>query len=287
MSSFFKLIRINHWVKNTFLFVATFFGGVISLEIGIDLVVGFISFSLLASSIYIINDLNDVEEDQLHPTKKYRPIAAGIYSKKTARLIAVTLVLFSFGISLTYLSPNFSFLTLCYLVLNLAYSYYLKQISILEMLIVSSGFLIRVIAGAEIASVTLSLWLLLMTFLFSLFIVVAKRRDDFMQKNNSAVQLRKVNKHYSLQFLNTLIITIGTLLMVCYLMYTFSSEYFTGKTYFALTSCVLVVMGIIRYFQAIFVENKGGSPTAFALKDRFIQLTLFCWIAIFCYLIYL
>ena len=125
-----------------------------------------------------------------------------------------------------------------------------------------------------------------MTFLFSLFIVIAKRRDDFTTTDSTPYLLRKVNKYYNISFLNTAITIVSTLMMVCYVMYTFNSNYFEGRNYFALISSVLVIVGLLRYFQAIFVEEKGGSPTDFAFKDRFIQVVLLLWLAIFAYLIY-
>lgn len=287
MQLIFRLLRIKQWVKNIFIFLPAFFGGVIAENDPLSLMIGFLSFSLLASSIYIVNDLKDIESDRRHPSKRNRPIAAGKVSLKQASLVSVFLFIIAASLAFLYLPSATWFILGLYFVLNIFYSVYLKQMPIVDLIIVASGFVFRIIVGALIASVYLSHWLLLMTFLFSLFLVIAKRRDDFTTSNSTPYMLRKVNKYYNLAFLNTAISIVTTLMMVCYVMYTFSSAYFEGKNYFTLISSVLVIAGLLRYFQAIFVEEKGGSPTDFAFKDTFIQVVVFLWIAIFAYLIYI
>lgn len=286
MSNLFQLIRIRQWIKNAFIVLPAFFGGALSLVNLTDLLIGFFAFSFTASSIYVFNDINDIEADRLHPTKKLRPIPSNLISKQNAILVAVILILVAVVGSSLLLPNSFLYVLLSYFLLNLAYSSFLKNVSIIDLLIVSMSFVLRLLAGSELVDVELSFWLLLMTFLFSLFIVIAKRRDDFTSENILAEQLRKVNKHYNLPFLNIVLATVSSLLMVCYIMYTTTSIYFLNRPFFALSSCILVVVGLIRYFQAVYVEDKGGSPTDFALNDRATQGVLILWLSIFCYLIY-
>lgn len=286
MKTAIKLLRVKQWIKNAFVFLPAFFGGVFFEVDSITLLLGFFAFSLLASSIYIINDLKDAESDKRHPKKRNRPIASGKIKPLQALIIAAILFLAS-GFTATFFLPSSSwFILALYFTVNVLYSFYLKHLAIVDLILVASGFVFRIIVGSLIASVQLSYWLLLMTFLFSLFIVIAKRRDDFTTTDSTPYLLRKVNKYYNISFLNTAITIVSTLMMVCYVMYTFNSNYFEGRNYFALISSVLVIVGLLRYFQAIFVEEKGGSPTDFAFKDRFIQVVLLLWLAIFVYLIY-
>ena len=280
-----KLLRIKQWIKNIFILLPAFFGGTLSLIVVNELIIGFFSFSFIASSIYIINDLSDIEADKQHPKKKNRPIPAGLISKPKAISISIALFITSISLSFFFLSTSFILVLFAYYLLNLAYSTVLKHISLLDIAIVSFGFVFRIIAGGELVNVEISFWLLLMTFLFSLFIVIAKRRDDF-NVHSSASQIRKVNQYYNLAFLNTILSMVASLMMVCYIMYTTSSIYFIDQPYWALASCILVIIGLIRYFQAIYVEENGGSPTEFAIKDNVIKVIVFSWLSIFCYLIY-
>lgn len=286
MKTAIKLLRVKQWVKNAFVFLPAFFGGVFFEVDSITLLLGFFAFSLLASSIYIINDLKDAESDKRHPSKRNRPIASGKIKPLQALIIAAILFLASGFTAIFFLPSSSWFILALYFTVNVLYSFYLKHLAIVDLILVASGFVFRIIVGSLIASVQLSYWLLLMTFLFSLFIVIAKRRDDFTTTDSTPYLLRKVNKYYNISFLNTAISIVSTLMMVCYVMYTFNSNYFEGKNYYALISSVLVIVGLLRYFQAIFVEEKGGSPTDFAFKDRFIQVVLLLWLAIFAYLIY-
>lgn len=281
-----NLLRLKQWLKNIFIFLPAFFGAAFLDTDLVDLLIGFFAFCLIASSIYIINDIKDVEADRKHPKKRYRPIAAQKINPLNAFIISVVLFIASALLSYLFLPQEAWYILAAYFILNILYSTYLKHIAIVDLIVVSSGFVFRIILGAIISNVALSYWLLLMTFLFSLFIVIAKRRDDFTTTDSTPYMLRKVNKYYNLSFLNVAISIVATLMMVCYIMYTFNSPYFENKNYMALFSSVLVIVGLLRYFQAIFVEEKGGSPTEFALKDNFIKIIVLLWILIFAYLIY-
>lgn len=286
MKTLYALLRVNQWIKNLFVFVAAFFGKAINLDNIQSLSITFISFCLTSSSIYIINDYRDITNDKKHPTKKNRPIASGKVNPRLALIISFVLIVLALSCATLFLNQMVSIILLIYFSLNLFYSFGLKKVAIVDLIIVSSGFVLRVISGAATIAIDLSFWLLLMTFLFSMFIIIGKRRDDFEYGDEKAKELRPVNAHYSRKFLDFTVVVFSSLMLVCYIMYTYFSPYFSSNIYLALLSSVLVFAGLLRYLQAIFVEGKGGNPTAFALKDRFIQLVLALWISIFGYLIY-
>lgn len=281
-----RLIRANHWAKNLLIWVPAFFAGQFSPEHLPKLILGFIAFSLLASVIYIFNDYQDLERDKLHHLKKQRPLAKGSIALGMAFIIGLVFLLFSLTLGFFFLPPNFLLVMICYAGLNLFYSLGLKNIALLDLCLVSLGFVLRLIGGAELLEIDLSFWLLLMVFLFSMFIVIAKRRDDFRKGKKEARILRKVNRHYSKRYLNHALVVFATLMMFCYSMYTYFSPYFSGSIYYSISSIILVFIGLMRYLQLVFVENKGGSPTEFAWKDRFTQITLVLWLGLFVFLIY-
>ena len=286
MSRILSLLRVKQWIKNAFVFVAAFFGKALTLANLHDLCIAFISFCFISSAVYILNDYRDLEQDRMHPKKSKRPLASGEVSIVTAVITAILLATSSLLLAGLVQYQSLLYLLLLYAVINIFYSFGLKKVAIVDLILVSSGFVLRVIGGAVVVNVVVSFWLLLMTFLFSMFIVIGKRRDDFKYGSENANQLRLVNKSYSLAFLDYSILIFSTLLLVCYVMYTYFSPYFSSNIYWALISNVLVFMGLMRYLQTIFVEDKGGSPTEFAFKDKFIKIVLLLWAMVFAYLIY-
>ncbi|MFZ6050865.1 decaprenyl-phosphate phosphoribosyltransferase [Halocola ammonii] len=286
MGELIKLMRPRQWIKNVFVFLPAFFGGAINTLNLFDLAIGFVAFSLAASSIYIFNDWRDLQFDKLHPIKKQRPLASGKVSIPLALAAGFSMLVAAIVGIVVYLNSQFVWILAIYVVLNVLYSLGLKKVSILDLLIVSSGFVLRVAAGAELVQVELSFWLLLMTFLFSMFIVVGKRRDDFRDGVENARSLRPVNEHYNQFYLDSSIVLLSALMIVCYIMYTYFSPYFQGKIYLALLSSALVMIGLLRYLQALFVENRGGAPTDLAFRDRFIQIVVLLWLSVFAFIIY-
>lgn len=283
-----KLLRIRHWVKNLFLLIPVFFAGeLFSMRNFSTLFWGLIAFSLIASSIYIINDYRDIESDRRHPQKRSRPLASGEISIKTAGITVVFLLAFSLIISWKL---NVAFFTIIciYFLINLAYSFGLKHISILDIFIVASGFLLRVIAGGMLADVVISQWLIIMVFLLALFLALAKRRDDILMNKESGAVIRKSTQNYNLDFANSCLTMLSSVIMVAYIMYTISDEVTerlnSDSVY--ITS-IFVVAGIMRYLQIALVENNSGSPTKILYSDLFIKITLIGWILCFYVIIYL
>lgn len=290
MRDYIKLLRPKDWAKNLFLFVPSFFAGKLFNLHKFELLIGgFIAFSFLASSIYILNDYRDIEADRKHPTKCKRPLAAGSVSKSTA--LVICFLLLAAGLLISYLldgSGKFLFVTSLYYVLNIGYCFGLKNVSILDMIIVAIGFVLRVKGGSVLAEVDLSQWLTIMTFLLAIFMAIAKRRDDVMLKTSTGQEMRKVIKGYNLDFLNIMLGLICAILIVTYINYTVSSavlySQFGHRIYY---TALFVIAGIMRYLQITFVLNKAGSPTEILYKDRFIQVTLLLWIASFFFILYM
>jgi decaprenyl-phosphate phosphoribosyltransferase len=289
MKQYITLLRPKHWAKNLFLFVPSFFAGkFFELDKIALLAGGFIAFSCLASSIYIINDYNDIEDDRKHPKKCRRPLASGAVKKNYA--LALSIVLTIIGGSIAYLvdpSGKFFFVTAIYYCLNLSYSFGLKNISIVDILIVATGFVLRVKGGAIISEVSATEWFILMTFLLALFMAIAKRRDDVMLKMSTGADMRKSIKGYSLDFLNTLLGLFCAILIVSYINYTMSPETYTKFGHRAYYTSLFVIAALMRYLQITFIHNKAGSPTDVLYKDRFIQITIVLWAASFFVILYL
>lgn len=282
-----KLLRPKHWAKNAFLLIPLFFAGeIFNVEKLMVVLGGFICFSLVASSIYIINDYRDIEADRLHPVKNKRPLASGAVSKQAALVIFFILLLAGFGFAY-WLSAKFTFVLGLYFVMNLAYSFGLKNISILDVFIVAIGFVLRVKGGGILAVIPVSEWLMLMVFLLALFMAIAKRRDDIVIKIASGKDMRIASKGYNMDFLNVSLALVSAVIIVAYIMYTMApATMLHFKTYRLYYTSIFVIAGLMRYLQITYVENDTGSPTKILYKDRFIQLTIFLWILSFYVIIY-
>ena len=285
--SYLKLLRPKDWAKNLFLFIPVFFSGELFIwEIYPKLIIGFIAFCCIASSIYIINDYRDIEDDKKHPVKSKRPLASGAVSKNAALVICVLLMLIGFIIAY-FLRAKFLFVLSIYFVLNIAYSLGLKNIAILDIVILAIGFVLRIKAGAVIAQIGVSEWLNIMVFLLALFMAIGKRRDDVLLKISSGTDMRKSIKGYNLEFLNVVLALVCAVIVVAYFMYTMSPEVLRRLgTYRLYYTCLFVLAGIMRYLQIIFVQAASGSPTKILYKDRFIQTILLLWTASFYFIIY-
>lgn len=290
MNYYIKLLRPKDWAKNLFLFVPTFFAGHIFIPHKMELLLaGFAAFCCFASSIYIINDYRDIESDRKHPVKCKRPLASGKISPPAA--IAISIFLMIAGAGFAYLAnPSGWFLVILgvYFLLNLAYSFGLKNIAILDMLIVAAGFVLRVKGGAIIANLELSSWLVIMTFLLALFMAIGKRRDDVLLQESSGSTMRKSLSGYNLSFLDTMLGLFGAIIIVAYINYTVASDTIERLgTYRLYYSSLFVTAGVMRYLQVVFVKKQSGSPTDILYKDKFILITMLLWVACIYVLLYL
>ncbi|MCO4781891.1 MAG: UbiA prenyltransferase family protein [Candidatus Cloacimonetes bacterium] len=287
MQKYVKLLRVKHYIKNLFVFLPLFFAGKLFDQTALlQAAWSFLSFCLIASSVYIVNDYVDMENDKIHPVKCKRPFASGDVPLSQGFILWLLLWLASFLLAYD-ISKNTFCVIVAYKLMNLCYSFYLKKLPIIDISIVSLGFVFRLFVGGYATGVELSEWIILMTFLFALFVAIAKRRDDVLMMEKGT-QVREAISGYNLKFVDLTMVMIGGVIIVCYIMYSLTpsvqvrmggrSLYFT--TYF-------VILAVLRYMQLAFVENRTGSPTALAYSDRFLQLTLLAWIVTFIWLIYL
>ena len=290
-----QLMRPQQWLKNLFVFLPLFFDRhLFDLEYLLPCLLMFLAFSLAASGIYCFNDIRDVEADRLHKGKRHRPIASGAVSPTTGYIVMASCWLVA-AVLLALIprvggqdTPWLYLVVGGYVLLNIAYSLKLKQLAIVDVFIIAIGFVLRVLAGGKAAGIFLSHWIVLITFLLTLFLAFAKRRDDVVTLEESGVAMRPSVNHYNLAFMNQAISIIASITMVCYIMYSVSPKVVErfNSPYVYLTS-LFVLAGIIRYLQITIVDVKSGSPTRVLLKDRFIQGCVICWIVSFALIIYL
>jgi decaprenyl-phosphate phosphoribosyltransferase len=287
MFSILQLMRTHQYVKNFFIFLPLFFAlKITESELLINAFIAFIAFSLTASAIYILNDYHDIEEDRQHPKKKNRPLASGAISRVQATVIMVVLFVASFSL-IVPLSLPATVIVGIYVVMNIAYSLYLKHVAIIDVTVIAIGFVLRLFVGAAVTGIELSMWIVIMTFLLALFMALAKRRDDVLIYLNTGKKMRKVIDGYNLQFLDVAMAIMASVVIVAYTIYTTSAEVVerVHSQYLYLTA-LFVILGIMRYLQITFVQKESGSPTRIVLKDRFVQLTLIGWILSFVWILY-
>jgi len=280
-----KLIRVNQWTKNLLIFVPGFFAGKISEENILILTLGFIAFSLSASIVYIFNDIQDLEADRNDEVKKYRPLAKGTISIKSS-LWSLLILLLLAATTLFKLNIDFTKILGSYLALNVFYSIGLKHIPILDALIISFGFLLRIFGGSVILDVAPSKWLILLTFFVALIITLAKRRNELLHK--SPEKIRPALRGYNLKFTELTIVLLSGISIVFYVMYTIDSEvtYRLHSEYVYIT-VIFVLMGFLRYLQQVFVFNNAGTPSDLLIKDHLLKLIIILWIGSFYYFLYL
>ena len=280
MKNIIKLLRPHQYIKNLFVFAPLFFSFSFIEKDIINTTIVFVLFSLIASSIYVLNDYMDIEEDKQHPKKKYRPLASGRVGKNTAKILIVLLSSASL-ISAYLINVNLFVVLVVYFILNIAYSLKLKHITIVDIFIIATGFVLRFFAGASVIENQLSMWIIILTFLLALFLAVAKRRDDVLLAFEGK-ETRKNIDGYNLEFVNATMVFMSGVIVVSYILYTVSGEVLTRlHTQHLYLTAFFVILGIMRYMQITFVEGNSGSPTKLVLKDRFLQITIVLWLVSF------
>lgn len=292
MKHLLRLIRPKQWIKNFFVFIPMFFGGaLLRTDVAEGTLFTFLAFCFAASSVYCFNDIYDVQADRRHPVKSQRPIAAGVISVRQGYALMVLMLLLS--VLMLLLLPlavrgHVGGVLAVYYVMNLAYCAQLKRYAILDVCIVAFGFVLRIMAGGAAGVVPLSQWVVLMTFLLTLFLSFAKRRDDVLRMNATGEAPRVNTSRYNLTFINQAITITASVTLVCYIMYTVSPEvtnhFHTQHLY--LTS-VFVLLGLLRYIQIAVVDQRSGDPTKVILHDHPTQLVVVGWILSFLVIIYL
>ena len=282
-----RLLRVKDWVKNLVILLPLFFSGRMG-EMGLlaRCAVAVISFCLVSSAVYVFNDLRDMTMDRFHPRKKFRPLASGAIAVRPAMIFMAALLAVGLTVSALF-SPAMLPLVSLYFLLNLLYSLKLKYIPIIDVCIIASGYVIRIFTGGVVTGMTLSMWIITMTFLLTMFIGLAKRRDDVVICMRMGVEVRRVVRAYNLKFLDAALSILAAVTIVAYLMYTVSPEVaIKFRTDMLYLTTVFVVAGILRYLQMIFVEKKGAFPTEILLTDTLMQIVVCGWLIAFGVLIY-
>jgi len=273
-----KAMRPRQWIKNVLIFAAVVF----DRKIGdapalLATIAGVGLFSLVASAIYLMNDISDLEADRNHPTKKNRPIASGKIPIPVARLTATLLV--AIALPLAYLlAPEFALICLGYFLLNLSYSLWLKHFPLIDVLVLASFYVLRVAAGVMIINVErFSPWLYIATTFLALFLGIGKRRAELLNGEKYSNQTRKVLSSYTLSYLDQLIMIVLTITIVTYSLYTFFAPNLP-ENYITMLTIPFVIYGVFRYLLLIQVEGRGEAPEEIILTDRPFQINLILWI---------
>jgi 4-hydroxybenzoate polyprenyltransferase len=281
------LMRIEQWIKNLIIFAGILFAKkIFELPSLLKTISAFFIFSIIASCQYVINDYLDRQEDAIHPEKKNRPIASGAIEAGLA--LSITSIIFpSMLVAAYWLDPIFFGICVFYFLFNILYSKYLKHIVILDVMSISLGFILRAIAGAVVIQVNFSTWLLLCTFMLSLFWGFSKRRGELILLHSSAAHHRKILQEYSPAFLDLMMGIVATMTLLSYVMYTMSQETIqklgTDKLYITIP---IVTYSIFRSLYIIYIKNMGHSPTKAILTDINVLLSGFIWVLVLLFLVY-
>ncbi len=270
-----KNMRPKQWAKNLLIFGGLVFDRQLTyLPSLIPTLIGFALFCLLSSSVYLINDLSDVDSDRKHPKKKHRPIASGALPVPVARIAAALFMAVAL-VGGYLLSPLFALICVAYVVLNLGYSFWLKHMPVIDVLVLASFYVLRVWAGVSLIEVQrFSPWIYVFTTFLALFLGVGKRRTEIMR---NGAQSRKVLAGYTSTFLEQLLLIVLSLSIVTYSLYTFLAPNLPENHAMMLT-IPFVIYGFFRYLYLVQVENRGEAPEEILFSDRPLQIDLVLWV---------
>jgi len=280
-------LRPEQWIKNLFLFLPLVFGKqLFNFPTNLQSCIAFFLFSLTASAIYLLNDIFDIEKDKAHPVKKTRPLAAGHITTRQAFISALALGLFSLILAFI-LNPYFALVLVIYIILNVLYSIFLKNIVIIDVFCIATFFLLRIAAGGIIAQVEISQWIVLMTALLALFLGFNKRRQELSTVQTDSNESRTVLSHYNTYFIDQMIAVITSSIVVVYMLYTIDSNTIMRfETKQLIYTIPFVYYGIFRYLYQIHKIQSDGEPTTILLSDKTMQINLILWIAVCVFVIY-
>ncbi len=271
MNNILSLFRVKHWIKNIIILIPVCFISSNEWK-GVELLhllYVFVSFCITASIVYIINDLVDRESDRLHPKKRERPLASGkIQVYQAYLLLGALIVLLGF---FWWITKYFNYYCVIYLLLNLGYSFWLKQIPILDLMMISVCYILRFLAGISALQVSFSFWILIAISFITLSIITAKRRHEIVKIGNQTAH-RKVLKHYNLEFLNYIILISTILAINSYILYIYEQINQDKFNLAVLSSIPVILFGVFKYLFNVFIENQGGDPVEEILKDKALLL---------------
>jgi decaprenyl-phosphate phosphoribosyltransferase len=283
-----QLIRVHHWIKNLLIILPAFFAqAILDKDIIYSILPAFIAYSFVASCIYILNDIHDLKFDKAHPKKKLRPMVSGLIPKKNAIILFVFLLVMAIIITILIDSYWFAIIITVYFIINILYTYLLKNVPLMDINIVAFGFLLRIFAGGIVAGVEISNWMILMTYLLALLLIIGKRRDDIIIISKSGNDVRGLIRGYNITFIDASIVMVSSILVMAYFFYTISPEVTSriGDNHLIFTG-IFVIMGIIRYFYITFVMERSGSPVLIFWKDIPLQIIAFLWLLSFVIILY-
>lgn len=278
-----KEMRIKQYTKNLFIYAAPLFtGNIFDVTILKLTTEAFVAFSLIASVVYILNDIMDIEKDKQHPKKRYRPIASGKISISFAILLVVIFLLIGFGIAYT-INMGLCCILMMYLLINILYSSWLKHIVLIDVMIIALGFVLRGIAGVIVINSGTTTWFILCIFMLSLFLAIAKRRAEMKLFIASTENTRKVLKEYSIKLLDQLLTIVVAITLTSYALFavqiTHNHEYILGEDLsYMMITIPLVVYGMFRYLYLIYIKDTGEAPDEILLKDKHILFTVALYI---------
>jgi 4-hydroxybenzoate polyprenyltransferase len=272
-------LRPKQWTKNSLLFAGLVFSqNLFQASLAIRVLLGFVIFCLLSGATYMINDLLDLQQDRIHPVKSKRPIASGRLPKSVVLVVSIGLILIGL-FSAFFLDRVFGFIALSYICLTLCYSFFLKHVVILDMIVVSLGFVLRAVAGAEIIHVKISSWLLVCTIFLALFLSLGKRRHELILLGDNAQTHRPILEEYSPYLLDQMISVVTASTVMAYTLYTTSPETVEkfGTRNLVFTT-PFVLFGIFRYLYLMHQKRLGGSPEQILLSDKPMIFNIFLYL---------
>ena len=287
VADLFYLLRPSQWVKNLLVFAALIFSRHLFLfESALRTVAGFTSFCLLASAAYVLNDVHDAEKDRRHPEKSQRPIAAGRVTVPTALMLSAGLATVAFALAIA-LGGGFVEIAVAYAVLQVLYSFAMKDVVILDVMAIAAGFVLRAVAGGVVIDVEVSPWLVICTFLLALFLGFSKRRHEVVLLHDGAAEHRASLREYTPYFLDQMISVVTASTVVAYAIYTVSPEVreklHTDSLYLTVP---FVLYGIFRYLYLVHRREGGGNPTKELLTDRPLWVNVVFWVGTAIWLLY-
>lgn len=289
MQVYLRLIRVQSWIKNLFLVAPLIFSfNLFNTDLYGKLLAAFLAFCFLSSTVYVFNDLIDMESDKLHPRKKNRPLPSGKVNRQAAVFAGVACIVLAAVLSMVVDSRAFIYALLCYLAINIAYILKLKQLSLVDCFCIACGFVIRVLAGCYAIDVIPSDWIIVVTFFLALFLAFNKRKSELVLLDKNSQHHRIALSGYSIKTLDVYIYLCAAICITAYLMYTLTSNSIPVNLHNPLKySAFFVVFGLFRYIQINDVEKaEDGDPTVVFYKDRYLQIAILLWAAYTSYVIY-
>ena len=281
MWELFRALRPQQWIKNLFVYAPLIFSqNVLNQALVLRATLAFLAFCLISSAVYLLNDLRDIEEDRQHPLKAHRPLASGRLKRSTA--VAALAIIAPAGFLVALLvNRSFVFIALGYFALQIAYTLWLKHVVILDIFVVASGFLLRVVAGGFAIRVYLSSWLLICTTLLALFLAMGKRRHEIVLMEGQASSHRPILKEYNIYLLDQMISVVTASTLLAYCLYTISEETVAKfGTRDLIYTVPFVLYGIFRYLYLIHQKAEGGTPESLIIRDKPLLVAIALWIGV-------